>query len=76
VDISVAQAKNRLTHWIRAVEAGESLIITRNGKPVAQLAPIPRHRRRVQLGGMKNRIRFHTGWDEVVDLERFLGGDL
>jgi prevent-host-death family protein len=76
MDISIVEAKNRLTELIRAVEDGEKVIITRHGKPVAQLAPLPPERRRVRLGGMKDRIRLLPGWDAPIDLERFLEGDL
>ena len=50
-------------------------IITRHGKPVAQLGPPPKGRRKVRLGGMKDRIQFRPGWDEPVDLDGFLAGD-
>jgi prevent-host-death family protein len=76
MDISTADAKNRLPQLIRAVEAGEEVIITRHGKPVAQLTPPPIARRKVTLGGMKGRIRLLPGWDAPIDLERFLEGDL
>jgi prevent-host-death family protein len=76
MDVSIVEAKNRLPELVRAVEAGESVVITRHGKPVAQLSPPPRERRQVRLGGMKDRIRLLPGWDEPVDLDRFLAGDL
>ncbi|MEM1377237.1 MAG: type II toxin-antitoxin system prevent-host-death family antitoxin [Pseudomonadota bacterium] len=31
-------AKNKLSHLLDLVEAGEEVVITRNGKPVAQLS--------------------------------------
>jgi len=76
MDVSVAEAKNRLTRWIRAVEQGESVVITRNGKPVAQLAPAPSHKRSVRFDGLKGKIQFSAGWDIPVDLDRFLDGGL
>jgi prevent-host-death family protein len=76
MDFSIADAKNRLSEMIRAVEAGESVIITRHGKAVAQISPPPRERRQVRLGGMKNRISLLPGWDAPVDFDRFLAGDL
>jgi antitoxin (DNA-binding transcriptional repressor) of toxin-antitoxin stability system len=77
MDVSVAEAKNRLSELIHAVENGENVVITRHGKPVAQLsAPAPERRRRAQLGGMKDRIQLLPGWDDPVDLDRFLQGDL
>ena len=74
--VSVAAARNRLTELIRAVEAGEKVVITRHGRPVAQLAPAPAARRRVRLGAMKDRIRFRPRWNADVDEDRFLKGDL
>jgi prevent-host-death family protein len=76
MDVSIAEAKNRLPELIRAVENGETVVITRHGKPVAQIAPPPPERRRVRLGGMKGRIQLLPGWDAPVDLDRFLEGDL
>ena len=37
MDVSIADAKNRLPELIRAVEEGKKIVITRHGKPVAQL---------------------------------------
>ena len=76
MDVSVAEAKNRLTQLIRAVEKGESVVITRNGKPEAQLAPPPPKRRKVQFGAMKGQVKLLPGWDDPIDLDRFLAGDL
>jgi prevent-host-death family protein len=76
MDISIAEAKNRLPQLIRTVEQGESIVITRNGKPVAQLAPAPPKRRPVRFDGMKDRIRLLPGWDDPIDLDRLLEGKL
>jgi prevent-host-death family protein len=74
--VSTATARNRFTELLRAVESGERVVITRHGKPVAQIAPLPRETRRVQLGGMKGRIRLLPGWDKPIDPDRFLEGEL
>ena len=76
MDVSIAEAKNRLSELIRAVEGGEGVVITRHGKPVARLAPPPPERRRVRLGAMKDRIHLLPGWDDPIDLDRFLAGEL
>jgi len=75
MDVSIADAKNRFPELIRAVERGETIVITRHGKPVAQLAPPPKGRRKARLGGMRDRIQLLPGWDEPVDLDGFLAGD-
>jgi prevent-host-death family protein len=74
--VSIAEAKDRLPELIRAVESGEKIVITRHGRPVAQLAPAPIARRRVRLGAMKDRIRLRPGWDAPIDDDQFLAGDL
>jgi len=76
MDVSIAEAKNRLPELIRAVEEGGKVVITRHGKPVAQLTPPPPERRQVRLGGMKGRIQLLEGWDAPIDVDRFLDGDL
>ncbi len=37
--ISIREAKNRLTELAREVERGETILVTRNGAPVFELAP-------------------------------------
>ncbi|MDC7789666.1 type II toxin-antitoxin system prevent-host-death family antitoxin [Rhodoplanes sp. TEM] len=41
--VSIREAKNRLTELARAVEGGETIVVTRNGRPVLDLVP---HRQR------------------------------
>ena len=38
--ISIAEAKARFAALVSRAEAGEEIIVTRNGKPVARLAPL------------------------------------
>ena len=76
MDVSIAEAKNRLTELIRAVENGEKVVITRHGKPVAQIAPPPKERRQIQWGSMRDRIKLLPGWDDPIDPDAFLAGDL
>ncbi|QGM93309.1 type II toxin-antitoxin system Phd/YefM family antitoxin [Methylocystis rosea] len=37
--VSIKEAKNRLTELARQVEKGETIVVTRNGKPVFDLVP-------------------------------------
>lgn len=76
MQVSIAEAKNRLPELIRAVEGGEKVVITRHGKPVAQITPAHAEDRRIQWGSLRDRIRLLPGWDDPVDLDRFLAGNL
>ncbi len=73
MDVSTAEAKNRFTELIRIVEGGEPVVITRHGRPVAQLAPPPAERRKARLGQMKGRIHLLPGWDDPITEEELLG---
>lgn len=37
--VSIRDAKNRLTELARTVERGETIVVTRNGRPVLDLVP-------------------------------------
>lgn len=39
VQVTVAEAKTHLSSLLDAVEAGEAVVITRRGKPIAELVP-------------------------------------
>ena len=39
MNISVKEAKNRLSELLYLAEAGETIVLTRHGKPVADLTP-------------------------------------
>jgi prevent-host-death family protein len=45
--VTAYEAKTHLPRLIRAVERGETVIITRHGKPVAQLGPVKDRREQV-----------------------------
>jgi prevent-host-death family protein len=37
--VTIREAKNRLTELAREFEAGETIVVTRNGRPVLDLVP-------------------------------------
>ena len=52
VTVNVHEAKTHLSRLLKQVEAGEEVIIARNGKPVARLTPLKRFGKR-KPGSMK-----------------------
>jgi prevent-host-death family protein len=62
--VSIKEAKNRLTELARLAEKGETVVITRNGKPVADLVP---HKKK---GGLDfealERFKKERGIDKIV----------
>jgi prevent-host-death family protein len=59
--VNVHQAKTHLSRLLERVEAGEEIIVARNGKAVARLVPIGQTLRRP--GAMKGRIRIRRDFD-------------
>jgi prevent-host-death family protein len=59
--VNVHEAKTHLSRILERVEAGEEIIIAKNGRPVARLVPIAGQSRRP--GRAKGRIRFGDDFD-------------
>ena len=39
--VSLREVNQHLARYVKAVEAGERIVITRRGKPIALLSPVP-----------------------------------
>jgi prevent-host-death family protein len=43
--IGIREANQHLSRYLAAVERGEEVVITRRGRPIARLVPVPKERR-------------------------------
>jgi prevent-host-death family protein len=62
-EIGAYEAKTHLPKLLERVQNGESFVITRHGRPVAQLTPIARHdpdKVRNAIEGLKQFARQHS----------------
>ena len=50
--VSIAQAKAQFASLVSRAEAGETIVVTRNGRPVARLGPLPA-RRPIKYGDLR-----------------------
>jgi len=61
MQISVTDAKAQLTELVRRAEAGDKIVLTRHGQPVARLVPIKaaqeRKSRRAMVEAMRQAAR-------------------
>lgn len=64
-EVNVHQAKTHLSRLLHKVEAGEEVVISRAGDPVAKLVPIGPKRPRVP-GRMKGRVRVGDDFDDPL----------
>lgn len=63
--ITLREANQGFSRCIRAVEAGEEFVITRNGEPVARLVPVSGRRvltPEQEAALARTRERMRTGW--------------
>lgn len=66
--VNVSEAKMHLSRLLTAVEAGEDVVIARNGKPVAQLvAYVPKGK--PQFGSLKGRIKLDDSFFDPLPEE-------
>ena len=70
--VNVYEAKTQLSKLLEQVEAGDEIVIARNGKPVARLVPLQRTAAPRQLGSMRGKIWMAPDFDqpdeELIDL--------
>lgn len=74
VEANVHQAKTQLSRLLARAEAGEEVVISRAGKPVARLVPIaPKRKKKSVLGMDRGKVWIADDFDaplppEILDL--------
>lgn len=72
MQVSVADAKNKLPELIKAVEAGEPVTICRRGTPVVDIVPTKKQVRKTRiLGALRGQIKIidPDWWKPMTDKE-------
>ena len=77
MNVSVTEAKNKLTELLVKVEAGERVVIERHGKAIAEISK-PQPRRKPKFGTLKGFIKeIDPDWHRPQeDVEAWLRGDV
>jgi prevent-host-death family protein len=57
MEVNIYAAKTQLSSLVRRAAGGEEIVITRNGEPVARLAPIGQPGKKRKLGRLRDKIR-------------------
>ncbi|MCY3645891.1 MAG: type II toxin-antitoxin system Phd/YefM family antitoxin [Chloroflexota bacterium] len=66
--VNIHEAKTHLSRLLAQVEAGEDIVIARNGKPVARLVPCEEQGRR-EFGVLKGRIKLDDSFFDPLPEE-------
>jgi prevent-host-death family protein len=80
MDVSVAEARNKLTQLLKAVEEGQQITITRHGEPVADLVRTKARKREApKFGTLSGKgvivdPNWHKGPETVEEVEAWLEG--
>lgn len=61
--VNVYDAKTHLSRLLERAEAGEEILITRHGRPVALLGPVRDRPKARPLGRLRGRIRMSRDFD-------------
>ncbi len=64
---NIHQAKSQLSRLIERTVAGEEVIISKAGKPIARLVPYTQKKRPRRLGLLKGKIRIARDFDELPE---------
>jgi prevent-host-death family protein len=75
--VSVADAKSRFSEYVRRAEAGDVVVLSRHGRPVAALIPaedVDQFDRLRAAGPGKGLVSLAGGWKGSEDLVGLLAG--
>jgi prevent-host-death family protein len=66
--VGMHEAKTKLSQLVERAEAGEEIVIARNGKPVARLIPVTRPNSFAEIRGIwRGQIHIADNFDELPD---------
>jgi prevent-host-death family protein len=73
--VGMHEAKTKLSQLVEQVEAGEDVVIARNGKPVARLVPVTSTSALAGVrGAWRGRVKIADDFDELpADMAEALG---
>ena len=69
--IDAAELDGHMADVLRRVEAGEEILVEREGATVARITPVesPAGRRKVEFGWLEGRVELLDGWDQPLSEE-------
>lgn len=62
---NIHEAKTQLSRIVSRVEAGEEIVISRDGHPVAKVVRLDSSVRRTKRGSLRGRVTLADDWDSA-----------
>jgi len=74
--VSLYTAKTQLSRLVDRAAAGEEIIISKSGRPMARLVAYPHRTKPRVLGGYEGKIKIHKGFASLpADVARAFAGE-
>lgn len=71
--VNIYEAKTKLSQLVDKAAAGEDVVVSRNGKPLARITRLEPARRRIRFGVLKGKIRIARDFDAPLPDEVLAG---
>jgi prevent-host-death family protein len=65
VVVGMHEAKTHFSKLVKRAAAGEEVVVTRSGEPVAKIVAYERSTNGRPIGLLKGKIKIHPGFDEI-----------
>lgn len=71
--VNIYDAKTRLSQLVDKAAAGEDVVVSRNGKPVARITQLEPAKPRVRFGLLKGKLRVPADFDAPLPADIVAG---
>jgi prevent-host-death family protein len=71
--VNIYEAKTKLSQLVDKAAAGEDVVVSRNGKPLARITRLEAPKRRIRFGVLKGKIRIARDFDAPLPDEVLAG---
>lgn len=68
MQVTISEAKAHFAELLKAAEAGETIVVTRHGKPVARIEGIEEGAILPRIGALKGQIWMADDFDAPLDI--------
>lgn len=64
--LNIHEAKTHLSRYLAKVQAGEEIILCKNGQPIAQIVPLPQSKKRRLFGAAQGKVKIDSRFFEAL----------